>query len=247
VLPVMSTVGMAGSFLMVRAQMGRVPVEARVAAHVLRELDRRSSGANALAAADREAAEIVLASRYRSVLADKTLYTPERLLLLTPQHKTLADRIRQRSVDPRSVDAAAARPAVRSLLEAGARFELPPTGPMAVILFYGALVMAALVGLLVALATRGGILRMLGFELVTADGRLASRWRVLARAVIAWLPLLLPAIVSTTLGGIASGPSGLLTVMAAALLLQLGGAIAAIAHPSRGLQDRVAGTWIVPH
>jgi hypothetical protein len=31
------------------------------------------------------------------------------------------------------------------------------------------------------------------------------------------------------------------------LLLLLAGAILAIVTPSRGIQDRLAGTWIVPH
>jgi eukaryotic-like serine/threonine-protein kinase len=246
VMPVLSVAGMAGSLLMVSTQVRSAPVQARVAAHVLRELDQRRTGSNALAPADREAVEIMLASRYRSVLADETLYAPERLLLLTPQHKTLADRILRRSADPHAVDAAAARPAVRGLLEAGARFELPPIGPLALMLFYGALVMAAVVGLLTALATRGAILRMLGFEIVTADGRLASRWRVLARTAIAWSPLLLPALVSTARGGIAGNLFGLGVVLAAALAAQLVGAGVAIARPARGIQDRLAGTWIVP-
>ena len=53
----------------------------------------------------------------------------------------------------------------------------------------------ALVGLMAAFARRGVLLRFLGFEVVTADGRRAPRWRVLARAAIAWSPLLLPVLV----------------------------------------------------
>jgi hypothetical protein len=245
-MPVLTAAMTAGVLLMMSRSLAATPVETRVAAYMLRELDRHDGGPNALTLADREAAEIVLASRYRSVLADKSLYTPERPLRLAAQHKTLADRILHRSVDPRSAEVATARPAVRSLLEDGARLELPPMGPVTLMLVYGTLVMAALVGLLTALATRGMILRMLGFEIVKTDGRLAGRWRVFARAAIAWSPLLLPAFLSTGLGGIASNLTGLVIIMATALALQLAGAIAAIAHPSRGLQDRVAGTWIVP-
>ena len=64
----------------------------------------------------------------------------------------------------------------------------------------------ALLALVAALATRGVMLRLLGFEVVTADGRLAPRWRVLARAAIAWSPLLLPVLVSTVLDGLGAPP-----------------------------------------
>ena len=189
--------------------------------------------------------EIVLASRYRSVLADQTIYAPERFLLLTPAHKTLADRILRRPVDAQTVDAAAARPAVRSMLEEGARFEMPPISGIALLLFYGTLTAVALLGLVAALATRGVMLRLLGFEIVTADGRLAPRWRVLARAAIAWSPLLLPIVISNVIGGV-GGPAQLTILLGAALVVQCAGAIVAIVQPARGLQDRLAGTWIVP-
>ena len=126
--------GMVGSIMLMLSRQARsVPVETRVATHVLRELDRRSDPKD-LGPADRDAAEIVLASRYRSVLADQTLYAPERFLMLTPAHKTLADRILRRPVDPLTVDAAAARPAVRRMLEEGARDDLPPISGIALLL-----------------------------------------------------------------------------------------------------------------
>ena len=201
----MSAAMMVGGMLMITAQARSVPVQTRVAAHVLRELDRRSGGPHRLEPADREAVEIVLASRYRSVLADPSLYAPERFLMLTPAHKTLADRILRRPVDPQAVDAAAARPAVRSMLEGAARFDLPPISVLALMMVYGTLTFVALFALVAALATRGVILRILGFEVVTADGRLAPRWRVLARAALAWSPLLVPALVSVVFDGVGAG------------------------------------------
>ena len=38
----------------------------------------------------------------------------------------------------------------------------------------------------------------------------------------------------------------MITVFAVALAVQCAGAIVALAQPARGLQDRLAGTWIVP-
>ena len=97
-----------------------------------------------------------------------------------------------------------------------------------------------------AFARRGVILRFLGFEVVTADGRRAPRWRVLARAAIAWSPLLLPVLVWPVRDGLGAPLPDTMTMFAVALVPLCAGAIVAIAQPSRGLQDRLAGTWIVP-
>ena len=48
------------------------------------------------------------------------------------------------------------------------------------------LVLIAFFSLVTAVAFRGGLMRAMGLELVTGDGRPASRLRVLARTVIAW-------------------------------------------------------------
>ena len=238
-LPAAGSAMAVSGMLMMMAQAHSVPVQTRVAVHILRELDRRGGNPQGLGPADREAAEIVLASRYRSVLADQTIYKPERFLRLTPAHKTLADRILRRTVDPRSVDAAAARPEVRGMLDEGARLKRPQMSSMVLGGFYMALSAVALAGLVAAFATRGVILRFLGFEVVTAAGLRAPRWRVLARAAIAWSPLLLPVLAWPVLG--APHPDTM-TIFAVALVVQCAGAIVAIVQPSHGLQDRLAGT-----
>ena len=97
----------AGGMLMITAQARSVPVQTRVAVHVLASWTGAAAALTSPEPADREAVKIVLASRYRSVLADPSLYAPERFLMLTPAHKTLADRIRagtsirDRSTPPR--------------------------------------------------------------------------------------------------------------------------------------------------
>ena len=132
------------------------------------------------------------------------------------------------------------------MLEDGVRFDLPPISVLVLMMVYGTLTFVALFALVAALATRGVILRILGFEVVTADGRLAPRWRVLARAALAWSPLLVPALVSVVFDGVGASLPDVITVFAVALAVQCAGAIVAIAQPARGLQDRLAGTWIVP-
>jgi eukaryotic-like serine/threonine-protein kinase len=239
----LSLITLGGFAVMTVAARNARPDDLAVAS-VLRAIER--NGSRALAPADREAAEIVLAGRYRQTLSDPSFYKPERFLLVTPAHKVVADAILRRHDDAAAVERAAARPVVRKLFEDGRSPELPPVAPIAVMLIAGLLTAVALFALVTAIATRGLLLRFLGFELVTRNGRLAARWRVLLRAAIAWSPMLVPAFVSTALGGLPVGLTGLMAVMVASLIIQLAGAMFAIARPSRGLQDRLAGTWIVP-
>ncbi len=49
----------------------------------------------------------------------------------------------------------------------------------------------AVLAVVANLAFRRGLIRMMGLELVTADGRPASRLRVLARTAITWSPVLM--------------------------------------------------------
>jgi len=69
---------------------------------------------------------------------------------------------------------------------------------------------------------------------------------VLARAAIAWLPILVPLLATGVIEGVGAHLPNMIPVFGAALAVQCAGAIVAIAQPARGLQDRLAGTWIVP-
>jgi hypothetical protein len=102
----------------------------------------------------------------------------------------------------------------------------------------------ALVG---ALATRSSFsMRAVGAALVNSRGEEASRLRALWRAVVSWLPI------AAGLLLLRAGPDTKDFTIAMALLQMLplvlfaAGAAWAIRHPSRGLQDWLAGTWIVP-
>jgi hypothetical protein len=119
-------------------------------------------------------------------------------------------------------------------------------GLMALIASAGAGLVAVL-GLIGALVTRSSFtLRALGATLVTSDGRDATRIHAVRRTIITWSPLALswllfklgPPIKGTTAGW------ALLYTIPVAILVA--GAVWAWRHPSRGLQDRIVGTWIVP-
>ena len=82
--------------------------------------------------------------------------------------------------------------------------------------------------------------------LVIKDGRPASRLRALIRPLVAWLPIALLCIL------VVKGPkpqaigAGWMLLETSVLLVFIAGALWAIFHPVRGIQDRIAGTWIVP-
>ncbi len=119
------------------------------------------------------------------------------------------------------------------------------------------------------------IFSSLGLQLVNRRGQLASRLRVTARTASTWLPVLLPAAFGILVRmrtvvaaehwdlmnyvgfsahlfyGSTPGPvtaeealaSGLMIV---SLLIWLGGTLHTLCHASRSLQDRLAGTLLVP-
>ena len=111
----------------------------------------------------------------------------------------------------------------------------------------GSAAFVAALGLIGALVVRSGfMLRAFGAALVRADGRDASRLRALARALVAWSPVLLfPLLIrfGPPLNRITAGFAFFYTLVPVMLLA---GAVWAWRHPSRGIQDRIAGTWIVP-
>jgi hypothetical protein len=102
-----------------------------------------------------------------------------------------------------------------------------------------------------SIAVPGGVAtRLIGLAVVTRDGNEIGRGRSLARTLIAWAPilawlLLLPTFNQKLLG---FGPASPLPVLAISLAFggMIAGVVWTIAAADRGLQDRIAGTWVVP-
>jgi eukaryotic-like serine/threonine-protein kinase len=202
----------------------------------LDEADRRGV---AMPRADREAIELVLASRYR--MAGSVARVPDEP---DGRRRARIEAIARRHPTDAGVAGAVERPAVRRLLEIRPHPPLPSVLFTAMLL-YDALAKVALCAMVSAVVARGALLRLLGFEVVTVDGP-ASRLRVTVRTAIAWAAVLGPAIPFAASGDWFVNIATNIPVAYVAFLVQLGGAAVAIAHPSRGLQDRLAGTWIVP-
>jgi len=113
----------------------------------------------------------------------------------------------------------------------------------------------AFVSLGCALAFRSGLaMLMLGVVAVKRDGSRAGRLRVFWRALVTWSPVLFGLVGFAVLGGwLFADPAvgdDIIVVLGVASGLALGLfaalAIVSVLLPKRGLQDRLAGTWLVP-
>jgi hypothetical protein len=102
--------------------------------------------------------------------------------------------------------------------------------------------------LLFAVLFRGGLVpRILRLAFVDAAGREITRWRALARVLIAWMPMLgLVLLAEYALVALVRYPATTWAAVGALGILMVIGMCWAIVVPERGLQDRIAGTWLVP-
>ena len=108
------------------------------------------------------------------------------------------------------------------------------------------LIYVCIPALLAALLFRGGLLLYaFGIAIIRKDGIRASRLRVFWRSLIAWSPVLVAplALVLPIIFGIR-----LDIIWGAGLvfILVVVSAIVSVTLPNRSLQDRIAGTWLVP-
>jgi hypothetical protein len=111
----------------------------------------------------------------------------------------------------------------------------------------GLFVVVVVFALFGAVLARGGFtLRAFGAAVVNRRGEPAARLRCLWRAVVTWslVPVMIMVLgTKASIEGAAVGTAILHSLPAA---LFAAGAVWAILHPSRSIQDRLAGTWIVP-
>ena len=109
-------------------------------------------------------------------------------------------------------------------------------------IFVFTLTRIALFGVAWAFILRGGLLlRRRGIAVVTRDGKTASLLRALWRGVVAWSLVPAASWLALRVGVVTA-----LGLQEAAIGLFLLGVAWALVHPTRGVQDRLAGTWLVP-
>jgi hypothetical protein len=110
--------------------------------------------------------------------------------------------------------------------------------------------LAALFGLASAWLLRGGVtLRIFDIAVVTTDGKRVSRLRAAWRGLIAWSPVILAVSLAPFPISVYGVPFSLAREVGWAIcawLIFFAAAAFAIVCPQRGLQDRIAGTHLVP-
>jgi hypothetical protein len=119
-----------------------------------------------------------------------------------------------------------------------------------VVLMAAVISLLALFGSIVSsIAVPGGVAtRMIGLAVVMRDGNEIGRGRSLARTLIAWAPILAWLVLVTNPIVMGFGPPSPAPVLAISLAFgaMVSGVVWTIAATDRGLQDRIAGTWVVP-
>jgi uncharacterized RDD family membrane protein YckC len=235
------------------AQIDLMPPDVRVTLAALRALRRdaatpagTASDRDRLSALDREALEAFLIHNHQATLRGPGLSDAYRLLDSSGQDKQLAARLAARPPVPQAVaDAAAANPRVRAVIADGVEQNRPPLWQWALLLAVAPLGPTAFLGVLLAVVCRGAFIRLLGFDTVIRDGRQASRLRVAWRAFLTWSPVTIVMMLSNFTSQLRTF-THVAVVCGLALLVMLVGAACAVWSPTRGLQDRLAGTWLVP-
>jgi uncharacterized RDD family membrane protein YckC len=199
------------------------------------------------------ALELFIASRHRARIEDPATWT-ERLSLLRidPDLKAIAQRALATHPAPATADVRSAESIVEPYLarqkEVFDRMRAPSgLGAMLLLFVVGTSLFLAGLGLLSAVIFRGGLaLRLFGAAVVGSDGQETGRWRALLRALVAWSPAVLAALAVARSPDPLIANSGWMIPAAGSVALFLAGAAYAVRHPDRGLQDRFAGTTLVP-
>jgi hypothetical protein len=113
--------------------------------------------------------------------------------------------------------------------------------------FGGTFIAIAVMAAIGALVTGTGFtFRPFGVTLVNRRGKRISRVRGLWRVALTWCPMVALYFVFKLGPDVTSANPVFMALDLALVAVLAAGAAWAIAHPSRGIQDRLAGTWIVP-
>src|SRR6185295_15524353 len=168
-----------------------------------------------------------------------------------PELRRLASDIVARYPSVTAEELVRSRETIRSTLDSvrpsqGSGFARSPRATVLTLMTAIGSSLALFFSILSPIAIPGGVTtRMIGLAVVTRDGNEIGRWRSLARTLIAWAPILVWLV--SVPAQITMGP-GTGSVLAIGLVFgpMIAGVVWTIAAASRGLHDRIAGTWVVP-
>ena len=205
----------------------------------------------------RQALEIYIAGRFGKAISDPATWSSMFALGMPEEVRAKARAIVAKYPNPSEKEVAEAKAVVEPMVgpdDANTIFGMSPLSMSAMQAGFG-MVPLVIGSLVCAIAFRSGLAMLIfGVVAVKRDGSRAGRLRFLWRAIVAWSPFVLgfvgfiflggwlfadPAVAEDTsfvLGGAGGLALGLFAVVAVVSALM----------PERGIQDRLAGTWLVP-
>jgi hypothetical protein len=200
----------------------------------------------------RRALEVYIAGRFRGTVSEPATWSGLYARTIPKQWRATAERIIATLPPPSEKEMAEATALVKPMLEEMKQYgtQDPPLTSAFLVLIW--LWVVALLSLACALLFRGGLATwVLGVAVVKRDGSRASRLRVFWRGLVAWSPTLALPLAIDLMMSLAmptaqepTGRLGFISLLAWALYVPL--AIWSALLPERGIQDRMAGTWLVP-
>jgi hypothetical protein len=206
---------------------------------------------------ERQALEVYIAGRFGKTISDPVTWTSLIAQGINEGRRAKARLIVAKHPNPSEQEFAEAKAVAEPLaggpdmaIFLGGRSLLPAVALQAGI----ATLLLALLSIFCALVFRSGLaMRVLGVVAVRRNGSRAGRLRVFWRALVTWLPFVLGSVGLVALGRLlyakpAVSEDIVVTGTASALALALFAALAIVSAllPERGIQDRLAGTWLVP-
>ena len=201
-----------------------------------------------------ESLEVYVAGTYRDNLADSQKRWPE-AFPVSDARRELGFSVSERLGNVTEADLLVAEAELSEYLAArSAEFTIRTSliYPALVLVHITALFLCffAISGVVGAFLFRGGpYLYLFGCAVVTTDGKNASRLRATARSIIAWLPVVgcVPyARLNNYFLADLNYASTALVISLLGMFVMGVGLIWTIVRPERGLQDEIAGTYIVP-
>ena len=222
----------------------------------LSRLEKQSDGKDH--SQERQALEVYIAGRFGKTISDPATWSSPFTAGIAPDLREKAEQLVAKYPNPSEKELAEAKAVVgptvggfdmvtNQMGRLSASMVAMQAGIMTLLM--------AFVSLVCALAFRSGLAMLVfGVVAVKRDGSRAGRLRVFWRALVTWLPVLFGLVGFVVLGGwlfadraVADDIIVILGV-ASGLALGLFAALAIVSAlmPERGLQDRLAGTWLVP-
>jgi hypothetical protein len=194
--------------------------------------------------------ETLIAGRFERVLSEPVWSSTYARSVLTNGERKRAEQIRAARGKPSADEVADARAVLGQTIDENGAMNVARRSeskkqiqftmwPLA----FGGVIWIAFFSIAAALICRGGLLiHALGIAVVTRDGTDASRLRMLWRAGMAWSWLPLGGTAIAILARLGNIPIALgVPCLVVVILVATSAAL-----PGRSLQDRLAGTWLVP-